>query len=178
MSRAKPNSSTKVTALSVISGTRVVTLCFASLVTIGMTIAPAQESDVAAPRTGLAPSAFDFSTWPLLDLIDAKMNMAIFFRSGVPAELRLAALRRAWTADPAIRDFKGLSENEWNFEDLESIPGFGDLGPEINVPTMVAQIFGEPTRLALLSPTRPEELANSSSLANTVRRLIFGAAVH
>jgi hypothetical protein len=37
----------------------------------------------------------------------------------------LAALRRAWSADPAIRDFIGLSENSWDFNAPDGVPGFG-----------------------------------------------------
>jgi hypothetical protein len=59
----------------------------------------------------------------------------------------LASLRRAWTADPAIRDFKGLQESDWNFDDPNSIPGFGELGPEVDVRRMLAQILGEAPRL-------------------------------
>jgi hypothetical protein len=67
----------------------------------------------------------------------------------VPEKLRIAALRRAWTVNPAIRDFRGLQENDWNFNDLNSTPGFGELGPEVDVKRMVAQILGEAPRLAL-----------------------------
>jgi 6-methylsalicylate decarboxylase len=38
-----------------------------------------------------------------------------FLRPGVPAELARAALRRAWVADPAIRDFIGLAESSRDF---------------------------------------------------------------
>ena len=38
-----------------------------------------------------------------------------------------AALRRAWAADPAIRDFVGLAENAWDFNDPHAMPGFGPL---------------------------------------------------
>lgn len=38
---------------------------------------------------------------------------------------------RALLADPAIRDFKGLSENAYDFNDPNSnIPGFGPLPPD------------------------------------------------
>ena len=67
----------------------------------------------------------------------------------MPDELRLASLRRAWTVDPAIRDFRGLQENAWNFNDPNSIPGFGELGPEVDVKRMVTGILGEPPRLTL-----------------------------
>jgi hypothetical protein len=36
-----------------------------------------------------------------------------------------AAELRALIADPAVRDFKGLSENAWDFNRPAGIPGFG-----------------------------------------------------
>jgi hypothetical protein len=44
---------------------------------------------------------------PPIEAIDAHTDVTVFLRSGVPDELRRAALRRAWTVDPAIRDFRG-----------------------------------------------------------------------
>ena len=69
-------------------------------------------------------------------------DIRAFLAPGVPAELARAALRRAWTADPAIRDFVGLAENAWDFTDPTAMPGFGDCR---RAPTSrsVAQVFGE-----------------------------------
>jgi hypothetical protein len=94
-------------------------------------------------------SGFDAAIPPAIESIDAQTDITVFLRSGVPDELRLASLRRAWTVDPAIRDFRGLQENAWNFNDPNSIPGFGELGPEVDVERMVAGILGEPPRLTL-----------------------------
>jgi hypothetical protein len=58
--------------------------------------------------------------------------------------LARAALRRAWVADPAIRDFVGIAENQWDFNDPNAIPGFGSLGPLDDVRRLVAQVIGEP----------------------------------
>jgi hypothetical protein len=94
-------------------------------------------------------SGFDPATLPPIETIDAQTDITVFLRSGVPNELRLAALRRAWTKDPAIRDFKGPQENDWNFNDPNSVPGFGELGPEVDVKRTVAKILGEAPRLTL-----------------------------
>jgi hypothetical protein len=64
---------------------------------------------------------------PPLESIDAATDITSFLRKGIPQELSRAALRRAWTADPAIRDFVGLAENAWDFNDPTAIPGFGPL---------------------------------------------------
>jgi hypothetical protein len=103
--------------------------------------APAAEHKPAAS----AP-AFDPLSLPSIDSIGAQTDISAFLKPGVPSELRLAALRRAWSMDPAIRDFKGLQENDWNFNDPNGIPGFGELDPGVDVKKMVAQLFGETPR--------------------------------
>src|SRR6266404_4656169 len=69
-------------------------------------------------------SGFDAAILPAIESIDAQTDITVFLRSGVPEELRLASLRRAWTVDPKVRDFKGLQENDWNFNDPNDVPGF------------------------------------------------------
>ena len=59
--------------------------------------------------------------------ITALTDVTAFLRKGIPPELTRAALRRAWAADPAIRDFVGLAENAWDFNDPNAMPGFGPL---------------------------------------------------
>ncbi|MFY9958049.1 MAG: DUF3306 domain-containing protein [Bradyrhizobium sp.] len=49
----------------------------------------------------------DLSSLPPIDSIDAATDITAFLRKGIPQELGRAALRRAWAADPAIRDFVG-----------------------------------------------------------------------
>jgi hypothetical protein len=46
----------------------------------------------------------------------------------VPEALKLAALRRMWTLDPAIRDYVGPAEYAWDFNDPGSMAGFGSAG--------------------------------------------------
>jgi hypothetical protein len=60
----------------------------------------------------------------------------------VPAELTRAALRRTWTSDPAIRDFVGIAENQWDFNDPNAIPGFCPLLATENVPAVLTQALG------------------------------------
>ncbi len=55
--------------------------------------------------------------------------------------LKHAALRRAWSADPAIRDYIGPAEYAWDFTDPKAMPGFGDLGPDVDVKRLVAEVF-------------------------------------
>jgi hypothetical protein len=89
----------------------------------------------------------DLSELPPLDSITAATDVTAFLRKGVPLALSREALRRAWLADPAIRDFVGLAENAWDFNDPNAMPGFGplDYTPE-QVRDLVARIVGSPER--------------------------------
>jgi hypothetical protein len=105
-----------------------------------------QASAVAPPRNdATAPSSSgetcDLTQLPSIDSIGADTDVTAFLRPGVPAELTRAALRRAWTSDPAIRDFVGLVENGWDFNDPSAMPGFGPISPE-EVARLTAQIIG------------------------------------
>lgn len=107
--------------------------------------APAQ-SDVAAP-TQEQEEEFDISTLPPIDSITAGTDIRAFLSKGVPAALTQAALRRAWSADPAIRDYVGLSEYSWDFNAPGQF-GFGELDPSLNVQEMVADMFGQVKKAA------------------------------
>ena len=87
-----------------------------------------RESESAPPPADApSPPAFDPASLPPIESIVADSNIQQFLHEAVPAELTRAALRSAWTADPAIRDFVGIAENQWNFNDHACIPGFGPL---------------------------------------------------
>src|ERR1700687_3110840 len=90
---------------------------------------------VAARAPADAPPApeFDLSKLPSLESIGAASDIRPFLQAGVSSALKHAALRRAWSADPAIREFIGLAENAWDFTAPDSMPGFGELGPDVDV---------------------------------------------
>ena len=102
--------------------------------------APA-KNEIKAPAEAAPKPEFDLASLPSLDSITAATDIRAFLSPGVPKELARAALRRAWSADPAIRDFKGLAENDWDFTDPAAMPGFGALPPGYDVKKLVAQIF-------------------------------------
>jgi Protein of unknown function (DUF3306) len=79
-------------------------------------------------------------TLPAIDSITATTDIRAFLRPGVPDMLKHAALRQAWTTDPAIRDFIGIAENQWDFNKPQNIPGFGLLEPSENIQRRVATI--------------------------------------
>ncbi|OAF14999.1 hypothetical protein AYJ54_40815 [Bradyrhizobium centrolobii] len=92
--------------------------------------APAIHDDMQSappPRVKDDEVEFDLSSLPPIDSITSATDIKAFLRKGIPQELTRAALRRAWSADPAIRDFVGLAENAWDFNDPTAMPGFGPL---------------------------------------------------
>lgn len=90
------------------------------------------------------PAAFDLESLPSIDSILAGTDIRPFLAAGVPEELKRAALQRAWRADPAIRDFIGLSENSWDFNDPNGMHGFGPLEMSDELKQMVARMFDPP----------------------------------
>jgi hypothetical protein len=107
---------------------------------------PTQAPSPAPPSNTVedpeAPEV-DLSSLPPIDSIDAGTDITAFLRKGIPQELSRAALRRAWTADPAIRDFIGLAENAWDFNDPNAMPGFGPLDcSEAELRGLVDRIVG------------------------------------
>jgi len=101
--------------------------------------APAENiPSLEAPACG----SFDPASLPPLESITSVTDIRVFLQSGVPAELARAALRRAWASDPAIRDFIGIAENQWDFTDPTAIPGFGPMRATDDVAGLVAQALG------------------------------------
>lgn len=122
---------------------------------------PLAETAQAAPPS--QEPAFDLSKLPSLDSITAATDVSGFMQAGVPAALRHAALRRAWVADPAIRDFVGLAENAWDFTDPNAMAGFGALDPGVDVKKLVAEIFRDATEL----PAEPSTAAETATPGTT-----------
>jgi hypothetical protein len=104
----------------------------------------AKSLDSPTSQSGSSPAPeFDISSLPSIESIGANTDVSQFMQKGVPTALRHAALRRAWSADPAIRDFIGPTENYWDAAGPDGVPGFGDLDPELDVKRLIAEIFGE-----------------------------------
>ena len=110
------------------------------------TNADTSTSSRAAAKSETDLSAFDPATLPPIELITAASDIRAFLAPGVPEALTRAALRRVWVTDPAIRDFIGLAENQWDFTKPDSVPGFGSLEFTPELRRMVAGLFDERTR--------------------------------
>jgi TorA maturation chaperone TorD len=100
------------------------------------------RATVATPATDSPTSptspTFDPATLPPLQSITVGTDIRSFLASNVPVELTNAALRRAWVTDPAIRDFIGIAESQWDFNDPTAMPGFGPLPAGNDVAGLVA----------------------------------------
>lgn len=123
------------------------------------------SNDTTARKDGepdaAAAQGFELSKLPSIESITAETDIRPFMAPGVPASLRQAALRRAWAADPAIRDFVGLAEYDWDFN-APAIPGFDLSPPGEEVRKLVAEMFGEKpeheSRESEAAPVQPADL--------------------
>jgi hypothetical protein len=110
------------------------------------------------------PAETELSNLPPIESIDADTDITAFLRKGIPQELSRAALRRAWSADPAIRDFVGLAENAWDFNDPNAMAGFGVLDYSAEqVDALVRRIVGVVTETAENLPNALTEAAKDAA---------------
>jgi hypothetical protein len=121
------------------------------------------EAAVSPPRSdAAADEMFDPAGLPSIEAFTANTDITGFLQSRVPAELTRAALRRAWASDPAIRDFIGIADNQWDFNDPNAIPGFGPLQEQDNAPALLAQALGRHDNLAEMISEMPSAAEQSS----------------
>jgi hypothetical protein len=132
-------------------------------------VAPARPTEPQSPAAPLrtaedpASAEVDLSNLPPIESITAATDVTAFLRRGIPPELSRAALRRAWASDPTIRDFVGLAENAWDFNDPHAMPGFGPLDcSEEQLGALVDRIVGG-VRGAADSPTTAIPEQNDAS---------------
>ena len=134
----------------------------------------AETPEPVSPATGEAAPVVPL---PPIESIVSASDIKAFLAPGVPLELTRAALRRAWTSDPAIRDFIGLSENAWDFNAPGGVPGFGSLdfeevrrlaaelldGPRSPDPVPALAVEGRPAM-----PTKPSPPVPISELRESI----------
>ena len=106
---------------------------------------PATEALPAAapPAVAAVPEdpPFDLASLPSIDSLTAATDFTAFLRKEVPAALQRAALRRAWSLDPAIRDFVGPADYAWDYNAPDGVPGFSlDIGGDVR--ELLAQVVG------------------------------------
>ena len=127
-----------------------------------------EEKKIAAVPDGAAEQsepAFDLAKLPSIESIVADTDIRAFLVPGVPAALRQAALRRAWSADPKIRDFIEMAENQWDFN-APGVPGFDLSPPTGDLKRMLADIVGE-TPVPESPEREAQEIGNASHAAGS-----------
>jgi Protein of unknown function (DUF3306) len=106
------------------------------------------ETLSAHQRDELIDEPFDPASLPSIETITVDTDIRGFLQSRVPAALTRAALRQAWASDPAIRDFIGIAENQWDFNDPTAMPGFGPMRETDNLPALLTRALGDRDKLA------------------------------
>lgn len=112
--------------------------------------APAEaeaQSDHAACPIPDVPE-IDPATLPSIESLTIESDFSQFLRPGVPTLLRNAALRRMWSLDPAIRDYIGPVDYQWDFNTPGGLP-FGFANELVgDVSKLLAQAIGKIEDLA------------------------------
>jgi hypothetical protein len=121
------------------------------------------KGDTAAAARADATSAeqlFDVARLPPIESITAVTDIRAFLAPGVPPELTRAALRRAWAADPKIRDFVGLAEYDWDFNAPGAMAGFGPLEMTDELRRQLTEMVGR-----AIAPEQRQEAAPAAVAA-------------
>lgn len=123
------------------------------------------QSDGPA-NTSVAATAeppFDLTKLPKLEDLTPSSDFAQFLQKGVPEELKRLALRKAWSLDPAIRDFVEVAENQYDWNIPGGVPGFGEIAPGTDLKSLLLQATGQlPDPIA--APTTASNPAQSEAV--------------
>jgi hypothetical protein len=125
-----------------------------------------EETERAAHSGAHAPNCappVDLTRLPPIESITAETDISAFLAPGVPAELTRAALRRAWSVDPRIRDFIGPSESSWDFNAPNAMGGFGPLEMTDELRRQLLQMMGR--GIVALNPAEPTDQIASQAPA-------------
>lgn len=72
-------------------------------------------------------------------------DITLWLGKKLPDGWREVALRRVWSADIDIRDFKGLADYAWDFTDPAGAPsGWGPLRVTDDIASLLSRAIGEP----------------------------------
>lgn len=103
----------------------------------------APEPEAAAPTpVEETLSEEELAALPPVESIDASTDITAFLRKGVPAVLRNAALRRAWSSDPKIAGYLDPAREyayDWNVPG--GVPGSGPLPADFDAKALAEKIF-------------------------------------
>jgi hypothetical protein len=119
------------------------------------------EMPLAHREDELVDDPFDLASLPPIEAITVDTDIRRFLQSRVPAALTRAALRQAWASDPAIRDFIGIAENQWDFNDPTAMPGFGPMREKDDLPALLSRAMGDRDNLADIIREVPAAVENA-----------------
>jgi hypothetical protein len=100
---------------------------------------------------------------PDLESLGPESDYRAFLQAGVPKALRNAALRRAWSSAPAIRNHRPLVDYDWDF----NAPGYGKPLPTDDPSKLTASLF---RHLRKLAEDEPKAEAEAEAEAEEERR--------
>jgi hypothetical protein len=124
---------------------------------------------------------FDPAGLPSIESITAQSDIRAFLAPGVPLELTRAALRRAWTADPNIRDFVGLADYAWDFHAPGAMAGFGPLVMTDELRREIVGMFNRsqsPPNAAAAAPEKAEPSSAAQAVTPAEPALRQDVVVH
>ena len=115
-------------------------------------LAKAPADDQQQPARAACPipevPEIDPASLPPVESLTIESDFGQFLRPGVPTLLRNAALRRMWSLDPAIRDYIGPVDYQWDFNTPGGLP-FGFANELVgDVSKLLAQAIGKIEELA------------------------------
>lgn len=120
--------------------------------TLPEALAEAPADDQHQPGRAACPipevPEIDPASLPPVESLTIESDFGQFLRPGVPTLLRNAALRRMWSLDPAIRDYIGPVDYQWDFNTPGGLP-FGFSNELVgDVSKLLAQAIGKIEELA------------------------------
>lgn len=116
----------------------------------------------------------DPASLPPVESLTVESDFSAFLKPGVPSLLRNAALRRMWSLDPAIRDYVGPLDYQWDFNTPGGLPfGFAN---ELtgDVSKLLAQAIG---KIEELAEDKPGEATPGAAEADASDSVPTGPAV-
>lgn len=103
--------------------------------------APAAPAETGAPDAQPL-SEEELAALPPLESIDASTDISAFLKTGVPAALRNAALRRAWASDPRIATYLDPARDyAWDWNVPGGVPGSGPLAADFDAKALAEKLF-------------------------------------
>lgn len=112
------------------------------------------------PHGNVEESTGEALPLPSLDDILPGTDVTAFFQAHVPEVLRIAALRKLWVTDPEISSFIEMAENQWDFNNPDSIPGWSSSVKGLDVKAMMERILNSTPEA--IETTGPIDLASSA----------------